>query len=581
MNGSRPLPRLARMLPWPARLGLGLVAITLGFALVQSPFDSLNALAVYLGVTFLVVGAADLVRDEPETSDILAGAAWVVLGLVVVFSPGHAIDALPTIIGIYLLAVGAFKLWRVRSGSVDARLSSLLLGLTQIVLGVLALTWNDITLVIASALFGVLVILSGASLAWEAAIHRDQPVAETEAKPKGLVRRWGRVLASAVALVLALVLLSVSGSLKEASPKVDDFYTAPAVLPSSPGKLLRSEPYASEVPDGARAWRILYTTTDALDEPAVASAIVLVPKAAPASPHPVIAWAHGTTGYARQCAPSLLEKPFTAGAFPDVMSQVVANGWAVVATDYAGLGTEGHQPYIIGKGEAHSVLDAVRAARELEPADVSAEQTVVWGHSQGGGAALWTDQEQPSYAPDVPLLGTVAMAPAADPVALARNLKNVTGGSVFGSFVASAYADTYPDLELGDFVKPAAIPFVKKLASRCLSEPGVLASVLTALSLKDEEFLAGDPGTGVIGKHLAANIPRTPGPGPLFIAQGEADGLVIPTVTRAYVDQLRKDGHTVTFKTYPGLDHMPLVQKGSALLPVLIRWTAARFSEQQ
>lgn len=265
------------------------------------------------------------------------------------------------------------------------------------------------------------------------------------------------------------------------------------------------------------------------------------------------------------------------------MGQVLSSGWAVVATDYAGLGTEGPQPYLIGKGAAYSVLDAVRAARQMngDPAigpalELAADKTVVWGHSQGGGAALWTSQEQPNYAPDVPLRGTVAMAPAADPLSLARNLTSMTGGSVFGSFVAMAYADTYDDLELADFVRPAAIPFVKNLASRCLSEPGVLKSVLTVLSLADRDLLSGDPGEGTIGTHLRANIPRTPGPGPVFIAQGEADTLIPLEVTEAYVEQLRKDGHHVEFKSYPGLDHMPLVQDGSSLLPELLAWTRAR-----
>lgn len=47
---------------------------------------------------------------------------------------------------------------------------------------------------------------------------------------------------------------------------------------------------------------------------------------------------------------------------PD-LDQALAAGWGVVATDYAGLGTTGPQPYLIGQGEGRSVLDSIRAAR--------------------------------------------------------------------------------------------------------------------------------------------------------------------------------------------------------------------------
>src|SRR5699024_11114917 len=140
----------------------------------------------------------------------------------------------------------------------------------------------------------------------------------------------------------------------------------------------------------ATGWRILYTTTDAHGAPATASALVLVPTSWRAVPRPVIAWAPGTTGFATHCAPSLLEHQVAAGAMP-ALDQVLDRGWAVVATDYTGLGTPGPHPYLIGPGEAHSVLDGIRAAGQLEGAEL-APQTVVWGHSQGGHAALWTGQ---------------------------------------------------------------------------------------------------------------------------------------------------------------------------------------------
>ena len=78
---------------------------------------------------------------------------------------------------------------------------------------------------------------------------------------------------------------------------------------------------------------------------------------------------------------------------------MLAHGYVVVATDYEGLGVPGVHPYLVGISEAHAVLDSVRAAREL-PAAQATHRFAVWGHSQGGHAALFTESLQPSTRPN-------------------------------------------------------------------------------------------------------------------------------------------------------------------------------------
>src|SRR5699024_338597 len=139
-------------------------------------------------------------------------------------------------------------------------------------------------------------------------------------------------------------------------------------------------------------------TRDGEGTPAVASAVVYAPDGATAAPG--IAWAHGTTGQAPGCAPSLMS--MESGAML-VLEEILAAGWAVVATDYTGLGTPGPHPYLGGEGEGRSVIDSVRAAAGTDLA--VSDQTVVWGHSQGGHAALWAAGMWGAYAPEIPLLG--------------------------------------------------------------------------------------------------------------------------------------------------------------------------------
>ncbi len=93
-----------------------------------------------------------------------------------------------------------------------------------------------------------------------------------------------------------------------------------------------------------------------------------------------------------------------------------------MASDFSGQGAPGAYPYLIGEGEARSSLDAVLATAELRTDLTLSPDTVVWGHSQGGHAALWTTAIAKDYAPGLDVLGTAVVAPVADPPALAEEL---------------------------------------------------------------------------------------------------------------------------------------------------------------
>jgi pimeloyl-ACP methyl ester carboxylesterase len=168
----------------------------------------------------------------------------------------------------------------------------------------------------------------------------------------------------------------------------------------------------------------------------------------------VIAWAHGTTGVASQCAPTLLPSRWNADVIPGI-DQLLARGWVIVATDYIGLGTPGPHPYLIGQGEARSVLDSVRAARQM-PQLWLQRGTVVWGHSQGGHAALSAGILAPTYAPDVNVVGVAVLAPASDLKALVEEVKDTLEGRGLGAYILSAYSDIYPDVSFDHYVRPAA-----------------------------------------------------------------------------------------------------------------------------
>src|SRR5256886_7875563 len=200
----------------------------------------------------------------------------------------------------------------------------------------------------------------------------------------------------------------------------DAFYDPPSEIPRKPGALLRSEPLTDVIlPAGIRGWRILYATTVDDTTPATAVAIVFAPAVPPAGPRSVIAWEHATTGLLQKCMPSLLSTP-TKG-IPE-RDRIVMAGSVVIAPDYSFAEKGGPNPYLIGEGEARATLDSVRAAQQMSELTLD-KRMVVWGYSQGGHAALWTGIVGPRYAPDLEILGVVAIAPAA-------NIKNILGMNV-------------------------------------------------------------------------------------------------------------------------------------------------------
>jgi alpha-beta hydrolase superfamily lysophospholipase len=373
---------------------------------------------------------------------------------------------------------------------------------------------------------------------------------------------------------LAMTLVGIAAAWWAARPREPDaFYTPPGRVPSEPGELLRQEAFGRGVPANARAWRILHSTTRFDGTPALGSAIVMVSRDVSGGPRPIIAWTHGTTGVARGCAPSLLDQPFE--NVPALLP-LIEQGWIYVATDYTGQGTPGPHPYLIGEGQARSALDAVRAARRIEGIHADA-RTVVCGHSQGGHSALWGGIVAPGYAPDVPIAGVAAIAPASDLQPLLDAVQHTPVGRIMSSFVLRAYSESYPDVALDNYVPIRTRMLARDMASRCLAGRKALFSVLEALMVGGTIF-GTPPTSGALGKRLAQNTPDVPLRQPLLIAQGLADDLVLPQIQSEFVRRRCDAGQALEFRSYAGRDHLSIVAPDSPLTPDLVSWTQDRFA---
>lgn len=160
------------------------------------------------------------------------------------------------------------------------------------------------------------------------------------------------------------------------------------------------------VTTGIQLVRIAYRTERADGVPGVATARVYLPTTPRAAPLPLIVIGHPSDGLADSCAPSK-----DASSLQDLALPWAARGYAVIATDYAGLGNEGTQAYIDNRDTAHSLMDSARALRKLIAPGWLSSQVVMFGHSQGGGAILSAQALESTYGVDGQIVAAAVFAP--------------------------------------------------------------------------------------------------------------------------------------------------------------------------
>src|SRR3984893_12125051 len=241
---------------------------------------------------------------------------------------------------------------------------------------------------------------------------------------------------------------------------------APYAIPRAPGALVRQAVIDGAPPD-ATTYRVLYRSTGLDDKPILVSGVVIVPQGyPPPGGRPIVAWAHPTSGIVPRCAPSL-----AIFLFQQIqgLRSFVRDGYVVAATDYPGLGTAGPHPYLVGTSEARAVIASVRVAGQL-PGAGGGKKFVVWGHSQGGHAALFTGLIAKTYAPELDLLGVAAAAPATHLVTLMNEDIDSVGGKNITAMTLWSWQRVF-GANMDKVVDRRAVPAIDRLAEECIEGP--------------------------------------------------------------------------------------------------------------
>ncbi|MER6983381.1 lipase family protein [Streptomyces carpinensis] len=349
------------------------------------------------------------------------------------------------------------------------------------------------------------------------------------------------------------------------------FYTPPTGLPEANGSLIRSEPLPLALslpgPGGplpGRATRLMYKSTDANGRPVAVTGAYVEPTARPrgSGPRPLVVVAPGTMGQGDQCAASMgLEHPFTFNGrtmsvgYEDLsIYRLLAEGTAVVVTDYVGLGaTDRLHTYVDRVDEAHAVLDAARAARAVRGSSITpASRVGLFGYSQGGGATAAAAELQPAYAPDVPLAGTYAGAPPADLTAVTEAIDGSELAGALG-WSLNGFLQTDPELRP---IADAHLDAAGKAALDDLSTMCVGDAILHYAYTKSTRWTTDGRSISDIIRSTPAlqdfldtqRIGRLKPAGPVRLATGTSDNLVPHAQARQLaVDWCRK-GADVTYE---------------------------------
>jgi pimeloyl-ACP methyl ester carboxylesterase len=259
----------------------------------------------------------------------------------------------------------------------------------------------------------------------------------------------------------------------------------------------------------ANVWSITYRSTSATGAAITVSGTVIVPKGANAST-PVVAYAPGTHGLRDQCAPS---RHLEAGDETEglLIHQYATRGFAVVVTDYEGIGTPGEHSYMAGRSEGNVTLDAVRAALKLPGTGLSATTKVaIVGYSQGGHAAGWAAQLAPAYAPQ---LNIVAYAVGAPPADLRVVADHNDGGANAGLVLAAGYGMdvAYPELDITPYLNAAGQSAINDIKDDCTDELQTKYSGKSMADYTTEDVLARPEwGARVDQQKLGGTTPRAP-----------------------------------------------------------------------
>jgi pimeloyl-ACP methyl ester carboxylesterase len=372
-----------------------------------------------------------------------------------------------------------------------------------------------------------------------------------------------RLLLVLAALGAACAAPAAASAKVPTGPSGVKFYTPPKKLPGKThGDLIRARKLkgAAALKSASSNELVLYRSTSADGKPVAVSGTVAIPKGkTPKGGWPVISWGHGTTGIADRCAPSRDSAGNSAHGYIDyaypTLNGYLKAGYAVVQTDYQGLGTPGTHQFLVGVPEGRSVLDMVRAARKLDPR--LSRKVALVGHSQGGQAVLYAASLAPKWTPELKVKGTVAFAPVShlsEQAALIPALTSPSSLSAYAGIILRGADTAAPKADLSSLLSDRGKALYPQTLTKCqadLVKPNSFGGVAAA------DLIRSGADLKPLEQVLAArdDVESVRIKTPVQVDQGTADTTVFPNFTDDLAKQFAARKNPLTYLKYDGVSH--------------------------
>lgn len=232
----------------------------------------------------------------------------------------------------------------------------------------------------------------------------------------------------------------VRGSLKEAPVTLTTLTVAQIDAATATSGL---QAISGKAKCDVRVVALNYNTIGVHNEATNASGVMLVPTGACSGAMPLVAYAKGTDVQ----KPRTLANPQDSETFM-LAAIYAAQGYVVVATDYLGFAksTYSYHPYLHADSEASSVIDSIRAARNVagQTGVNLGGKVMLTGYSQGGHSSMAAHRAiERDNAGEI---GVVAGAHLAGPYNLSGSLKITTaiaGYQFFVPYLITSYQKAY------------------------------------------------------------------------------------------------------------------------------------------
>lgn len=315
--------------------------------------------------------------------------------------------------------------------------------------------------------------------------------------------------------------------------------------------------------------RILYSSTGGPSgraRVAVSGGVYLPKGRAPRRGWPVIAWAHGTVGFPDICAPS-----FNGWSERDTnyLNNWLSQGYAVVASDYEGLGTPGPHPYFISRSEAQGVLDSVVAARKRYPLS---RNVVLVGQSQGAHAATNAALMQPHLAPSLKVRGVVLTGWPGGLDVPPLKMNAFDPMAAFTMRLLPTYTTIDPKFQPESVLTSAGRSIFRDFGTTCGSEAIVRfmerKPLTSSLFTQDPSALEARAAPYRAYPPLAFKVP-------VFLGIGTKDEQASPAMAYQGAKRACALRSRLTVRLYPGLMHSPTVPRSQQ---DSIPWVRAAFA---